>query len=163
MLIISLKSSCWCLLLSLHSSNSITSTSFELTEYNIQKLVLTLNLNMNNEKILLQYSLKTEMSEIVTDVEKVIIVIAIENIRSEIQKSHYWMIKNLWMKKESKECSCMQVFSAWKQILDYLDFFSLAVTMKLLQDFHYETKNIKMHVCFSHLQKLEQRLRLITN
>jgi hypothetical protein len=72
-----------------HSSVSITSASSEMTEYNFQKLALTLNLNANIEKILLQYSLKTEMSEIVVDIEEVIIVTATENIRSEIQRSSY--------------------------------------------------------------------------
>jgi hypothetical protein len=67
----------------------MTSASSELTEYDIQKLTFTLKLNMNNEKILLQYSLEAEMRKTVVDVEKVIIVTATESIRSEIQKSHY--------------------------------------------------------------------------
>jgi len=49
---------------------------------------------VNNEKILLQYNLKTEMSETVADVEEVTIVTATENIRSEIQKSHYQTVEN---------------------------------------------------------------------
>jgi len=53
---------------------------------------------VNNEKILLQYNLKTEMSETVADVEEVTIVTATENIRSEIQKSHYQTVENSWTK-----------------------------------------------------------------
>jgi hypothetical protein len=49
---------------------------------------------VNNEKILLQYSLEAEMSKIVVDVKKIIIVTVTESIRSEIQKSHYQMINN---------------------------------------------------------------------
>jgi len=89
MLITSLKSSRQRLLLSSHFFISMTSASSELTEYDIQKLTFTLKLNMNNEKILLQYSLEAEMRKTVVDVEKVIIVTATESIRSEIQKSHY--------------------------------------------------------------------------
>jgi len=62
----------------------MTSTSLKLMKYNVQKLILTLKLNMNNEKILLQYSLKAEMNNIVADCKKVIIVIAVKSVRSKI-------------------------------------------------------------------------------
>ncbi len=59
-------------------------------------------------------------------------------------------------------CPCVRVSSSWKQTLDYLESLSVAATMKLLRDFHYGTKNERTHVCRSHLQTLEQRLRLMT-
>jgi hypothetical protein len=60
------------------------SASLKLMKYNAQKLVLILKLNVNNEKILLQYSLEAEMSNTVVDCKKVIIVIAVKSVRSKI-------------------------------------------------------------------------------
>ncbi len=67
---------------------------------------------MNDEKSFLQYSLKTEMSETVVDIEKVIFVTLTENIRSQIQRLSYWTEENSWMNVVSKSCSYVQVFNA---------------------------------------------------
>jgi len=55
----------------------------------MQKLALTLKLNIDNKEVLLQFSLKTEMKSIIADCEETIIVTAVESVRSEIQQSHY--------------------------------------------------------------------------
>jgi len=52
----------------------------KLAEYDEQRLVLSLDVIMNNEKILLQYSLETEMSDTISVCKKVIIVTAIKSV-----------------------------------------------------------------------------------
>jgi len=52
----------------------------KLVEYDEQKLALLLDVIMNNEKILLQYSLEIEMSNTVNVCEKAIIATAIESV-----------------------------------------------------------------------------------
>jgi len=59
---------------------SIASALSELAEYDEQKLALSLNVIMNNEKILLQYSLESEMSDAANFCEKTIIAIVIKSI-----------------------------------------------------------------------------------
>ncbi len=102
------------------------------------------------------------MSETVVSIKKVIIATAIESIKLKIQRLNYWTTENSWMNIVSKECSCVHILSVWKQALDYLESLSTAVTMKLVRNFHYEIKNERTHVCQSHLQTLDQRLRLMT-
>ena len=60
-----------------------------MTEYNLKKLIFILNIVVNNEKILLQYSLETEMSKTVVSIKKVIIATAIESIKLKIQRLNY--------------------------------------------------------------------------
>lgn len=61
-----------------------TSMSFKMIKYNLKKLTFVLNIIKNNEKILLQYSLKTEMSKTVMSIKEVIIVTAIKSIKLKI-------------------------------------------------------------------------------
>jgi len=68
------------LLMSSHSLISIASTFLKLAEYDEQRLALSLDVIMNNEKILLQYSLETEMSDTASVCMKAIIVTAIESV-----------------------------------------------------------------------------------
>ena len=65
--------------------------------------------------------------------------------------------------KESKACSCIQVFHTWKQRLNYLDLISLIITMKLLKEYCFKTKNEKMFIYHSHFQRLKNRLKLLMN
>jgi len=58
------KSSRLRLLLLSHFSISITSASSELAKYDVQKLALTLKLDVNNEEVLLQYSLVNQESRL---------------------------------------------------------------------------------------------------
>jgi len=58
----------------------IASMFSKLAEYDEQRLAFSLDVIMNNEKILLQYSLETEMSDTVNVCEKAIIATAIESI-----------------------------------------------------------------------------------
>jgi len=67
----------------------------KLAEYNEQRLALSLNVVMNNEKILLQYSLETEMSDTVNVCKKAIIATAIKSVQSKVQQSHYQIIENI--------------------------------------------------------------------
>jgi len=83
------KSSHLRLLLPFHSSILIASASLKMTEYDAQKFALTLKLNVDNEEVLLQFSLKTEMRSIVADCKETIIVTAVKSVRSEIQQPHY--------------------------------------------------------------------------
>jgi len=85
----------------------ITLTFLKLAKYDEQRLTFSLNVIMNNEKILLQYSLETEMNDIVNVCKKVIIVTAIKSVQSKVQWSHYQIIENIWEMKESKACSCI--------------------------------------------------------
>jgi len=68
------------LFISSHSFILITSMFLKLAEYNEQRLAFSLDVIMNNENILLQYSLKTEMNDIASVCEKAIIVTAIESV-----------------------------------------------------------------------------------
>jgi len=68
------------LFVSSHSLILIASTFSKLAEYDEQRLTFSLDVIMNNEKILLQYSLKTEMSDTASVCKKVIIVTAIESV-----------------------------------------------------------------------------------
>jgi len=63
-----------------HSLILITSMFLKLAEYDEQKLAFSLDVIMNNEKILLQYSLETEMNDIASVCEKAIIVTAIKSV-----------------------------------------------------------------------------------
>ncbi len=65
--------------------------------------------------------------------------------------------------KESKACSCIWMSHTWKQRLDYLDSRFLTVTMKLLREYRFKTKSEETFVCHSHLQKLRNKLKLLTN
>ncbi len=55
------------------------------------------------------------------------------------------------------------MFHTWKQRLDYLDSISSIMTMKLLREYRFETKNEEMFMYHSHLQKLKNRLKLLMN
>ena len=61
----------------------------KLVEYDEQKLALLLDVIMNNEKILLQYSLEIEMSNTVNVCEKAIIATAIESVWLKVQQLCY--------------------------------------------------------------------------
>jgi len=52
----------------------------KLAEYDEQRLAFLLDVIMNNEKILLQYSLETEMSDTANVCEKAIIMTAKESV-----------------------------------------------------------------------------------
>ncbi len=65
--------------------------------------------------------------------------------------------------RESRACSCIWMSHTWKQRLDYLDLISLIMTMKLLREYRFETKNEETFVCHSHLQKLKNKLKLLMN
>ncbi len=151
------------LFMSSHFLISIASTFLKLAEYDEQRLALLLNVNMNNEKILLQYSLETEMSDTASVCKKAIIVTAIESVWSKVQWSRYQIIENIWKMKESKACFCIQVSHTWKQKLNYLDLISLIMTMKLLREYRFKTKNEETFVYHSHLQRLRNKLELLTN
>jgi len=71
-------------LMSSHSLISIASTFSKLAEYDKQRLVLSLDVIMNNEKILLQYSLETEMNNTASVCKKAIIVTVIESVWSKV-------------------------------------------------------------------------------
>ncbi len=141
----------------------IVSMFSKLAEYDEQRLAFSLNVIMNNEKILLQYSLETEMSDTVNICKKAIIATAIESVWLKVQWLCYQIIKNIWKMKENKACSCIQVSHTWKQRLDYLDFIFLIMIMKLLKEYHFETKSEETFVYHSHLQKLRNRLELLMN
>jgi len=83
------------LLMSSHFLISIALTFSKLAEYDEQRLALSLDVIMNNEKILLQYSLETEMSDTASVCKKAIIVTAIKSVRSKVQQSRYQIIKNI--------------------------------------------------------------------
>jgi len=63
-----------------HSFISIILTFLKLAKYDEQKLALSLNVIINNKKILLQYSLETEMSDTVNVYKKVIIATVIKSV-----------------------------------------------------------------------------------
>ncbi len=151
------------LFVSSHSLILIASTFSKLAEYDEQRLTFSLDVIMNNEKILLQYSLKTEMSDTASVCKKAIIVTAIESVWSKVQRSYYQIIENIWKMKESKACFCIQVSHTWKQRLDYLDLIFSIMTMKLLKEYCFKTKNEETFVYYSHLQKLRNKLKLLTN
>ncbi len=159
----SLRTSHVHLLTSSHSLILIASTFLKLAEYDEQRLALSLNVIMNNEKILLQYSLETEMSDTASVCEKAIIVTVIESVWSKVQRSCYQIVKNIWKMKESKACSCIQMSHTWKQRLDYLDSIFSIVIMKLLKEYCFETKNEETFMCHSHFQKLRYKLKLLMN
>ncbi len=151
------------LFMSSHFLILIASTFSKLAEYDEQRLALLLNVIMNNEKILLQYSLETEMSDTANVCKKVIIVTVIKSVWSKVQWLHYQIIKNIWKMKESRACFCIWVSHIWKQRLDYLDLIFLIVIMKLLKEYRFETKSEEMFVCHLHLQKLRNKLELLMN
>ncbi len=151
------------LFISFHFLILIASALSELAEYDEQKLALSLNVIMNNEKILLQYSLESEMSDAANVCEKAIIATVIKSIWLKVQQSCYQIIKNFWEMRESKACSCIWMFYTWKQRLNYLDSMSLTMIMKLLREFHFNTKDVETFICHSHLQKLRNRLKLLMN
>jgi len=74
-----------CLFMFSHSLISIALTFSKLAEYDEQRLAFSLDVIMNNEKILLQYSLETEMSDTASVFKKAIIATAIESVRSKVQ------------------------------------------------------------------------------
>ena len=150
-------------LMSFHFLISIASTFSKLAEYDEQRLALSLNVIMNNEKILLQYSLETEINDTASVCEEAIIATAIESVRSKVQRSRYQIVENIWKMRESRACFCIRVSHTWKQRLDYLDSISSIVTMKFLREYRFETKNEETFVYHSHLQRLRNRLKLLTN
>ncbi len=77
------------LFISFYSLILIALMLLKLTEYNEQRLAFSLDVIMNNEKILLQYSLKTEMSNTINVCKKAIIATVIESIWLKIQWLHY--------------------------------------------------------------------------
>jgi len=83
------------LFISSHSLISIALMFLKLAEYDEQRLALSLDVIMNNEKILLQYSLETEMSDTASVCKKAIIATVIESIRSKVQQLHYQIIENI--------------------------------------------------------------------
>ncbi len=95
------------LFISFHSFILIALTFLKLAEYNEQRLAFSLDVIMNNEKILLQYSLETEMSDTASVCKKAIIATMIESIWSKVQWLHYQIIENIWEMKESKACFCI--------------------------------------------------------
>ncbi len=151
------------LFISSHFLILIASMLLKLAEYDEQRLALSLDVIMNNEKILLQYSLEIEMSDTANVYKKAIIVTVIESIWLKVQWLHYQIIKNIWKIKESKACFCIWMFHTWKQRLDYLDLISLITTMKLLREYHFKTKNKEMFIYHSHLQRLKNKLKLLIN
>jgi hypothetical protein len=81
--------------MSFHFLISIASTFSKLAEYDEQRLALSLNVIMNNEKILLQYSLETEMNDTASVCEEAIIATAIESVRSKVQRLRYQIVENI--------------------------------------------------------------------
>ncbi len=79
------RTSCIHFFISSHFLISITSTFLKLAEYNEQRLAFSLNVIMNNEKILLQYSLEIEMNDTASICKEAIIVTAIESIWLKVQ------------------------------------------------------------------------------
>jgi len=73
------------LFMSFHSFILIILTFLKLAKYDEQRFALSLNVIMNNEKILLQYSLETEINDTVNVCKKVIIATVIESIQSKVQ------------------------------------------------------------------------------
>lgn len=73
----------------------------------MQKLIFMLKLNINNKEMLLQLSLKIEIRNFIINCKKTIIVIVVKSVRSEIQYSYYWIIKNSWENRNSKACLCI--------------------------------------------------------
>ncbi len=65
--------------------------------------------------------------------------------------------------RENRACFCIWMSHTWKQRLDYLDSISSIMTMKLLRKYRFKTKSEEIFVCHSHLQKLKNRLKLLTN
>jgi len=151
------------LLMSSHSFISIASTFLKLAEYDEQRLALSLDVVMNNEKILLQYNLETEMSDTASVCKKAIIATAIESVWSKVQRLRYQIVENIWEMRESRACFCIRMSHTWKQRLNYLDLISSTVTMKLLREYCFKTKSEETFVCHSHLQKLRNRLKLLMN
>jgi len=68
------------LFISSHFLILIISTFLKLAKYDEQRLALLLDVIMNNEKILLQYSLKIEMSDTANVCKKAIIVTVIKSV-----------------------------------------------------------------------------------
>ncbi len=93
----------------------------KLAKYDEQRLAFLLNVIMNNEKILLQYSLETEISDTASVCKKAIIATAIKSVQLKVQQSYYQIIENIWEMKESKACFCIWMSHTWKQRLNYLD------------------------------------------
>jgi len=68
------------LFISFHFLILIALTFLKLAKYDEQRLALLLDVIMNDEKILLQYSLETKMSDTASVCKKAIIVTAIESV-----------------------------------------------------------------------------------
>ena len=68
------------LFMSSHSLILIASALLKSAEYDEQRLAFLLNVIMNNEKILLQYNLESEISDAASVYEKAIIMTAIESV-----------------------------------------------------------------------------------
>lgn len=51
--------------------------------------MLTLKLNINIKEVLLQFSLKIEIRNVIINCKKTIIVTIVKSVRSEIQYSYY--------------------------------------------------------------------------
>jgi len=69
--------------------------------------MLTLKLNINIKEVLLQFSLKIEIRNVIINCKKTIIVTIVKSVRSEIQYSYYWIIKNSWENRNSKVYLCI--------------------------------------------------------
>ncbi len=83
------------LFISSHSFILIASTFLKLAEYDEQRFALLLNIIMNNKKILLQYSLETDMSDTANVCKKAIIVTVIKSVWLKVQWSCYQIIENI--------------------------------------------------------------------
>ncbi len=70
--------------ISFHFLILIALTFLKLAEYDEQRLAFLLNVIMNNKKILLQYSLETEISDTVNVCKKAIIATVIESVWSKV-------------------------------------------------------------------------------
>ncbi len=86
-----------------HFLISIALTFSKLAEYDEQRLAFSLDVIMNNEKILLQYSLETEMNDTVNVCKKAIIATMIESVWLKVQWSRYQIIENIWEMRDECE------------------------------------------------------------
>ncbi len=150
-------------LMSSHFLILIALIFLKLAEYDEQRLAFSLDVIMNNEKILLQYNLETDMSDTASICKKAIIVTMIESVWSKVQWLCYQIIENIWKMKESKAWFCIQVFHTWKQRLNYLDLIFSIMIIKLLKEYCFETKSEETFVYHSHLQRLRNKLKLLMN
>lgn len=76
-------------------------------EYDAQKLAL--EMEGDNENLLLQFSLKVGVKDVVAGCEEAIIATEAESVRSEIQHSRYRESGNPWGMGEDSDCGCLRV------------------------------------------------------